>query len=132
MAAAETGAGGSDGGPVLGRLPDFPEGAAAPASYRRADGREVAVLVVRRGAELRAYLDLCPHQYLPLTWRGRRVLNPDGEGLCCSNHGAAFVVTGARGVSGPGRACSLTPVALPADPGGTRRLADAGVPGAGP
>jgi hypothetical protein len=31
--------------------------------------------VVRRGAELWAYLDLCPHQYLPLTWRGPRVLS---------------------------------------------------------
>jgi len=67
VAAAETGAGASGGGPVLGRWSDFPDGAAAPASYRRADGREVAVLVVRRGAGLRAYLDLCPHQYLPLT-----------------------------------------------------------------
>ena len=51
MAAAEIGAGASDGDPVLGRLSDFPDGAAAPSGYRRADGRDVAVLVVRRGAE---------------------------------------------------------------------------------
>lgn len=51
MAAAETGTGAFDGGPALGRLPDIPDGAAAPAGYhRRADGRDVAVLVVRRGA----------------------------------------------------------------------------------
>ena len=42
------------------------------AGHYRAGEREVAVLVVRRGAELRARLDLCPHQYLPLTWRGPR------------------------------------------------------------
>ena len=64
--------------PVLGRLPEFPGREAVPASYRRADGREVAVIVVRRGAELRAFLDLCPHQFLPLTWRGRKVLSADG------------------------------------------------------
>ena len=34
---------------VLGPLSDFPDGAAAPASYRNG-GREVAALVVRRTA----------------------------------------------------------------------------------
>ena len=61
-------------GPVLGRLSDFADRTAVSASYREG-GREVAVLVVRRGDELRAFLDLCPHQCLPLTWRGRRVLS---------------------------------------------------------
>ncbi len=108
----------SAGAPALGRLPDFPDGAAAPASYRRADGREVAILVVRRGAELRAYLDLCPHQYLPLTWRGRRVLSADGQRLRCSNHGAEFAAEDGRGLSGPGSACGLTPVPLRVGPDG--------------
>ncbi len=126
MAAAETGAGASDGGPVLGRLSDFPDGAASPAGYRRADGREVAVLVVRRGAELRAYLDLCPHQYLPLTWRGRKVLSADGERLRCTNHGAEFAVEDGRGLSGPGSACGLTSVPLRVDPDGTVRVDDDG------
>ena len=107
--------------PVLGRLPDFPDGAAAPASYRDG-GREVAVLVVRRGGELRAYLDLCPHQFLPLTWRGRKVLSVDGKRLRCSNHGAEFAVSDGRGVSGPGSACGLTPVPLLVDPDGTVRV----------
>ena len=122
----------SAGAPVLGRLPDFPDRAAAPASYRDGGGREVAVFVVRRGAELRAYLDLCPHQYLPLTWRGRRVLSIDGERLRCSNHGAEFAVTDGRGVSGPGSACGLTRVPLRVDPDGTVRVDDGGpgpVPG---
>ena len=124
MAAAETGTGASEGGPVLGRLSDFPDGAAAPAGYRRADGREVAVLVVRHGAGLRAYLDLCPHQYLPLTWRGGRVLSADGERLRCSNHGAEFAVEDGRGISGPGSACGLTPVPLRVEPDGTLVVAD--------
>jgi nitrite reductase/ring-hydroxylating ferredoxin subunit len=126
LAAAETGTGASKGGPVLGRLSDFPDGAAAPAGCRRADGREVAVLVVRRGAELRAFLDLCPHQFLPLTWRGRKVLSADGERLRCSNHGAEFAVDDGRGLSGPGSACGLTPVLLRVDPDGTVRVDDDG------
>jgi len=109
---------------VLGRLTDFPDGAATPAKYA-ADGREVAILVVRRGPELRAYLDLCPHQYLPLTWRGRRVLSTDGERLRCTNHGAEFAVADGRGLSGPGNACGLTPVPLCVEPDGTVRV-DAG------
>ena len=107
--------------PVLGRLPDFPDGAAAPASYRDGE-REVAVLVVRRGDGLWAYLDLCPHQYLPLTWRSRRVLSVDGERLRRSNHGAGFAVSDGRGMSGPGSACGLTPVPLLVDPDGTVRV----------
>ncbi len=121
---APTGAGTDGGGPtLLGRLPDFPDRAAVPASYR-AGGREVSVLVVRRGDELRAYLDLCPHVFLPLTWRGRRVLSADGESLRCSNHGAEFAVADGRGLSGPGSACGLTSVPLRVDPDGTVRVDD--------
>ena len=120
MTTPGTGTGRPDGS-VLGRLPDFPDGAATPAKYV-AGGREVAVLVVRRGAELRAYLDLCPHQYLPLTWRGRRVLSTDGERLRCTNHGAEFAVADGRGLSGPGSACGLTAVPLRLDPDGTVRV----------
>ena len=108
---------------VLGRLPDFLDGAATPAKCV-VDEREVAVLVVRREAELRAYLDLCPHQYLPLTWRGPRVLSSDGERLRCSNHGAEFAVTDGRGLSGPGSACGLTAVPLHVDPDGTVHVDD--------
>ena len=125
-AAGPNGTGEPDGGPVLGLLPDFPDREAVPVSYRRADGRNAAVLVVRRGAELRAYLDLCPHQYLPLTYRGRRVLSGDGERLRCSNHGAEFAVADGRGLSGPGSACGLTSVPLRVDPDGTVRVDDDG------
>ncbi len=128
----QPGAEASDGGPVLGRLSDFQDGPAAPASYRRADGREVAVLVVRRGADLRAYLDLCPRQYLPLTWRGPRVLSADGERLRCSNHGAEFAAADGRGLSGPGRACGLAPVPLRVEPDGILVVADDPPPAAWP
>jgi nitrite reductase/ring-hydroxylating ferredoxin subunit len=111
---------------VLGRLRDFPDRQAVSASYRGADGgREVGVLVVRRGEELRAYLDLCPHQYLPLTWHGRKVLSADGERLRCSNHGAEFAAEDGRGVCGPGSACGLTPVPLHVDGDGTVRVDEA-------
>jgi hypothetical protein len=102
--AGPNGTGEPDGGPVLGRPPDFPDREAVPVSYRRADGRD---------AELRAYLDLCPHVLLPLTRRGQRVLSGDGPGL-----------------SGPGSACGLTSVPLRLEPDGTVRVADG--PGTAP
>ena len=117
-----TGPGGL-GGAVLGRLPNFPDGAATPVSHH-SGGREVAILVVRRGTELRACLDLCPHQYLPLTWRGPQVLSKDGQRLRCTNHGAESAVADGRGLSGPGSACGLTPVPLHLEPDGTVRVGD--------
>lgn len=110
-------------GPVLGRLADFADRAATPARYR-ADGREVAVLVVRRGTELRAYLDLCPHVFPPLTYRGRRVLSEDGKRLRCTNHAAEFAVDDGRPLSGPGGGGGrgLTPVALRVEADGTVRV----------
>jgi nitrite reductase/ring-hydroxylating ferredoxin subunit len=128
-AATPTGAARPDGhGPALGRLADLPDREASPLSYRGVDGREVAVIVVRRGDELRAYLDACPHQFLPLTWRGRKVLSADGERLRCSNHGAEFAVSDGRGLSGPGSACALTPVPLRVAPDGTVLVGDGSDP----
>jgi nitrite reductase/ring-hydroxylating ferredoxin subunit len=102
----------------LGRLEDFPDRSATPARYRKEE-REVALLVVRCGDELRAYLDSCPHQFLPLTQRGRRVLSADGERLRCTNHGAEFAVADGRALSGPTGGCGLTPVALETGGDGT-------------
>ena len=82
-AAAPTGTGSFGVAPALGRLSDFADRAATPVSHR-VGGREIAALAVRRGAELRAYLDLCPPVFLPLTWRGRRVLSGDGSAYAAS------------------------------------------------
>ncbi len=107
----------SEGRP-LGRLENFPDGVATPARYRKGE-RDVALLVVRRGDELRAYLDECPHQFLPLTMRGRRVLSADGERLRCTNHSAEFAVADGRALSGPVSGCGLTPVAIEIGADGT-------------
>lgn len=54
------------------------------------------LIVVRLGAEWRAYVNACPHQYLPLDYRSDRVVSADGTMLLCSGHGARFdMLTGA-------------------------------------
>ena len=41
---------------------------------------------------MRAYRNLCPHHWLPLTYRSPKILSADGTRLRCSNHGAQFSV----------------------------------------
>jgi nitrite reductase/ring-hydroxylating ferredoxin subunit len=54
------------------------------------------VLLLRRGAEVRVWRNLCPHQWLPLTYRSDRILSADGTRLRCSNHGAEFSAADGR------------------------------------
>jgi len=70
-----------------------------------------SVLLLRRGPEVRAWRNLCPHQWLPLTYRSPKILSADGRRLRCSNHGAAFRVEDGSPVG-----ASITPCGLEAVP----------------
>lgn len=71
------------------------------------------LLVVRLDdGAFRAYVNACPHQYLPLNQRGPRVLSEDGERLRCTNHDAAFSARTGEGTGGLGLGCALDPVPL--------------------
>ncbi|MBB3143254.1 Rieske (2Fe-2S) protein [Halomonas organivorans] len=69
-------------------------------------------LLVARLADnaLVAYVNACPHQYLPLDQRGDRLLSEDGETLRCTNHDAAFATRTGEGVGGLGLGCALDAV----------------------
>ena len=95
----------TEGRVPLGDLDDFQDGSATPATYRQG-GTEIALVVVRRGSTLVGYVDLCPHMYLPLTYRGRRVLSEDGTRLRCTNHAAEFAVSDHCDVDHDGRCIS--------------------------
>lgn len=65
-------------------------------------GRRIySILVIRRGSDLRAFVNECPHVGLPLTYHNSQVLSADGERLMCSNHQAEFAVDDGRALSGP-------------------------------
>ncbi|MCG6657471.1 Rieske 2Fe-2S domain-containing protein [Halomonas campisalis] len=66
----------------------------------------------------RAYVNACPHQYLPLDQRGKRILSQDGEQLRCTNHAATFSARTGEGLSGHGEGCALDPVPLSVDDDG--------------
>jgi len=67
------------------------------------------IVVVRRGDDVRAWRNLCPHQWLPLTYRSRNILSADGLRLRCSNHGAEFSADDGRPL-GDALPCGLEPV----------------------
>jgi len=87
---------------ALGDIPD-------PGTSSVAIG-EVSILVVRRGAWVAAYMNACPHQYLPLDYRASDVLSGDGSKIICSNHDAIFDVETGEGLGGHGRGCQLDAV----------------------
>ncbi|WP_207456089.1 Rieske (2Fe-2S) protein [Azospirillum sp. SYSU D00513] len=87
------------GGVSLGRVGDYPEGVTP---VRRTVGEEeLPLLVLRQGGAVRVFRDLCPHVFLPLTYRGPRVLSADGLRLRCTNHGAEFDAETGAPVAGP-------------------------------
>lgn len=65
------------------------------------DGEEVAIFVVRRGDEAHAYINECPHQFLPLNFGENRFLTADGERILCIAHGATFRLDTGEALSGP-------------------------------
>jgi nitrite reductase/ring-hydroxylating ferredoxin subunit len=72
---------------------------------------EFPILFVRDAQGTRAFVNACPHQFLPLDTRGE-VLGANGKQLICTNHDAAFDAQTGEGVAGFGLNCALTPIPL--------------------
>lgn len=91
-------------------IDDLPNGQArglAPDGTGRA-----TVLVVRRGHELRAYLDACPHQGKPMAWRQDAYLDAARQHIVCFAHGAQFDIDTGLCLRGPCEGDALVPVPL--------------------
>ena len=64
-------------------------------------GRD-SLLLVRRGGEVFAYLDACPHYGdTPMAWRKDAYLNSDGTRIVCHAHGAQFDIATGECLVGP-------------------------------
>lgn len=79
------------------------------------------LLVMRRSGCVQAFVNACPHQYLPLDYRSASVLSADGTRFLCSAHGAAFDVTTGACLSGDA-AEGLDPVPVTEDANGNLRI----------
>ena len=73
-------------------------------------GRDT-LFVVRRGTQVCAYRDACPHfGDTPMAWRKDAYLNGDGTRIVCSAHGAQFDIASGECLLGPCLGQRLTPV----------------------
>ena len=68
------------------------------------------IVLLRFAGELRAFVNACPHQYLPLNHRGDRVLSADKQVLRCTNHGAGFSADTGTGIEGLALGTRLDPI----------------------
>lgn len=66
------------------------------------------LLLLRDGGAIWAFVNACPHQYLPLDYRGTNLLSADGTKLLCTAHGASFDKTTGEVIAGA--ECGLDPV----------------------
>lgn len=73
------------------------------------------LLVLSREGTITAYVNACPHQYLPLDQRGKNILSQDGETLRCTNHDATFSARTGEGIDGFGEGCALDAVPVKVD-----------------
>jgi nitrite reductase/ring-hydroxylating ferredoxin subunit len=80
------------------------------------------ILVVKSAGALAAYVNACPHQYLPLDYRGDNVLSADGTVLRCTNHSAGFRVQDGVGIEGLGQNCGLDSIPIVVDDDGRVRV----------
>ena len=64
-------------------------------------------LVVRRGREVHAYVNRCPHAGHPLNLRPHEFLTPDRTLVVCNSHGAVFEIATGYCVAGPCAGASL-------------------------
>ncbi|MDX5434807.1 MAG: Rieske 2Fe-2S domain-containing protein [Halomonas sp.] len=104
--------------PALGtrlvRFDDIAPGATLSLTLQSEQG-SFPLLLVRLDDALLGYVNACPHQYLPLDQRGKRVLSQDGEQLRCTNHDATFSARSGEGTGGLGLGCTLDPVPVSVD-----------------
>lgn len=84
----------------------------AVGAARSADLDGFPILLIRTKLGLKAYVNACPHQFLPLDYRSGHILSSDGRTLRCSNHEAGFDVETGAGVEGLGAGCQLDAIPL--------------------
>lgn len=89
-------------GKVICKASDLPSDGVHPIDV---DG--FPVLIIKQDAGFTAFVNACPHQYLPLDYKGDNLLSSDGKIIRCTNHSAGFDIKTGKGVEGLGLGCSL-------------------------
>ena len=99
-------------GVVVCRLADIADGESGSFVVTRPGGERIGVLAVRRGAQIHAYVNSCPHTGAPLDFQAGRFLTLDKSLIQCSTHGALFRIDDGYCLKGPCAGKSLLPVTV--------------------
>ncbi|MCX7380837.1 MAG: Rieske 2Fe-2S domain-containing protein [Alphaproteobacteria bacterium] len=110
---------------VLGKVSDITDGGSA--GYEPAKGAFNGLLAVRRGDDVKVYVNSCPHIGAPLDWVPGRFLSLDGTRIICALHGAEFEIDTGFCLSGPCHGDRLDPVMIQIKDGMLLVPEDAGV-----
>ena len=73
---------------------------------------ELDIIVVQTKGERHAYINCCPHQFIPLETFPNRFLSEDKKHFVCSGHGARFALSTGECVRGPCLGKSLDRLAI--------------------
>lgn len=76
------------------------------------DGDEEEIFVVRDGDEAFAYVNVCPHRFLPLNWKPNVFLNFQKTRILCVVHAATFDIRDGSCLGGPCPGQDLEPVPI--------------------
>ena len=81
--------------------------------------------VVRKGEQVFAYLNRCPHAGHPLNWQANDFLTLDDALIMCRSHGAQFDISTGLCVSGPCAGAHLRVIAVRIEHGYVMLVEDA-------
>ncbi|HEY4265857.1 MAG TPA: Rieske 2Fe-2S domain-containing protein [Micropepsaceae bacterium] len=73
---------------------------------------ELDIVIVQTQGTRRAYINCCPHQFIPLEVFPNHFLTDDKSALVCSGHGARFALATGACISGPCLGQGLDPLAI--------------------
>jgi nitrite reductase/ring-hydroxylating ferredoxin subunit len=99
---------------VLCRLEDIPDGHARGFLPLNRDDR---VFAVRRGEQIRVYINSCPHNWRPLDYAQDHFLSADRREIVCYAHGAHFSIDSGECIAGVCLGQFLIPVPARVDNG---------------
>jgi nitrite reductase/ring-hydroxylating ferredoxin subunit len=100
----------------LAHLEQLPDGGFLEVEAR-VDGDAESLVLYRDGAQVRAWLNICPHAGRRLDWAPGQFLKSAQGHLVCAAHGASFELVGGDCVAGPCRGDRLraVPVTISGD-----------------
>lgn len=98
-------------GTLLGHISDLPD----PGGLE-ADWEATPLFLVRKGADIRCFVNICPHAGRALSLPDGRVFLHKGEHILCPVHGATFEVLSGKCTGGPaGEPLNSVPIRLDGD-----------------